>query len=388
MLTLAAVQFTHILDFMIMMPLGPKFMRAFDISPERFGLLLASYSYSAGFAGFLAGFFMDRFDRRRALLALYAGFVLGTLACAVAPGYWTLMTARVVAGAFGGVAGSVVLSIVGDVIPSERRGRAMGVVMTAFSVASVLGMPVGLSLAERFGWHAPFFVLAAAGAGVFAYAARVLPAMPAQAAHSAHGAWSRMAAILSEPNHWRAFALVAVVTSAGAMVFPYMSPSLVFNAGLPEALLSLVYLCGGAATIFTANLIGRLSDRHGRVRVFSVIALISAPLTMAVTHLPVLPVWQILVVTTLLNVFMSGRMVPMMALITTSVEARHRGGFMSVNSAIQQMAGGLATTLAAMLVSPGAGGRIEGYGRVGWLSVACLGAGLLLVRRVRAVPQK
>ncbi len=387
LLGLAAVQFTHILDFMIMMPLGPKFMREFGISPERFGVLLASYSFSAGIAGFLAGFYLDRFERRRVLVTLYAGFTLGTLGCALAGGYWSLMAARVVAGAFGGVAGSVVLAIVGDAVAAERRGRAMGLIMTAFSLASVLGMPVGLSLADRFGWNAPFFVLAACGLAVLAVISRVVPVMPAHAAHSAQGALKRMGAILREPNHRRAFALMAVVTGAGALIYPFMSPSLVFNAGLPEDRLALVYLCGGAATIVTSNFFGRLSDRLGRVRVFSAIVLMSAPLTLGVTHLPPTPVWAILALTTCFVVSTAGRMVPMMAILSTSVEPRHRGGFMSVNSAVQQLSGGLATALAGALVSRGESGRLEGYGYAGWLSVACVALSVLLVRRVRPVAQ-
>ena len=381
--TLAAVNFTHIMDFMIMMPLGPKFMRAFDITPTQFGLLVSSYSFSAGAAGFAAGFFMDRFDRKKALTLLYSCFILGTLACAFAPNYAALMAARIVAGAGGGVAGSVILAIVGDVIPGERRGRAMGVIMTAFSLASVLGLPVGLSLADRFGWHAPFFLLATVGLVVLFAIRRVLPALPPHPNDDGLGPVERMKDILTHGNHLRAFALVIALTAAGSLIYPFMSPSLVANAGMPEGKLFMLYLLGGAATLLTSPLFGKLSDRHGKAKVFGVLALISAIPTLALTHLPHSPIPVILTATTVFFIFTSGRFVPMMALVTMSVEPKYRGAFMSVNSAIQQIAAGTATAVASWLVTTDASGHLVGYGRNGWVSLALLLLCIPLVRRLR-----
>lgn len=380
---LAAIQFTHIMDFMIMMPLGPQFMRAFTITPTQFGLLVSSYSFSAGIAGFAAGFFMDRFDRKRALLTLYAGFGLGTLCCALAPHYAVLLIARTIAGGFGGVAGSVVLAIVGDVIPHERRGRAMGVIMTAFSLASILGLPVGLTLANAFGWHAPFFLLAGLSAVIWVVGRAQLPQLPPHHAATAHDVWDNMRAILAHPNHQRAFVLIAVLTASGSLIYPFLSPSMVTNAGLPETSLSLIYLCGGAATFLSSNYFGRLSDRYGKMRVFAWLALLSALPTLAVTNMIPAPVWVILIITSLYMVFSSGRYVPSMAMITGSVEARYRGGFMSVNSAVQQIAAGLATAGASLMVSSDAAGRITGYPLVGWVSIVLLVAAVLLARRLR-----
>lgn len=380
---LAAVQFTHIMDFMIMMPLGPQFMRAFGITPTQFGLLVSTYSFAAGATGFLAGFWMDRFDRKRALLTLYAGFGLGTLCCAFAPNYWTLLIARTLAGGFGGVAGSVVMAIVGDVIPHERRGQAMGVIMTAFSLASILGLPVGLQLAEWFGWHAPFFLLGLMSAVILLTASRLLPKLPAHAHTSTHDAWENMRVILTHSNHVRAFTLVAVLTAAGALIYPFLSPSMVTNASLPEKDLMFIYIFGGAAAFFTSRWFGVLSDRLGKPRVFAWLAYLSAIPTLAVTVMVPMPVWAILIVTTLFMVLTSGRFVPGMAMITSSVEARYRGGFMSVNSAIQQIAAGLATAGASLLVSNDAAGRLTGYPRVGVLSLVLIVAAVLLSRRLR-----
>ena len=381
--TLAVVQFTHIMDFMIMMPLGPEFMRRFGISPTQFGFLVSAYSFSAGALGFAAGFFMDRFDRRRALLFFYSGFVLGTLCCALAPNYATLLLARAVAGGFGGVAASVVLAIVGDVIPFERRGRGMGVVMTAFSLASILGLPVGLLFASWFGWHAPFLLIAGLGSVIWIAGRASLPELPPHPHGSTHDAWEEMKAILRHPNHQRAFALIASLTGGGALIYPYLTPSMVTNAALPESLMSFIYIFGGAATFVTTPWFGRLSDRLGKLRVFNWAILLSIVPTLAITHLFPSPVWVILSITTSYMVLTSGRFVPAMALITASVEPRYRGGFMSVNSAFQQLAAGLATSLAALLVGRGVDGRITGYPRAGWLAVATILLSVWLIRHLR-----
>ncbi|MFI5337279.1 MAG: MFS transporter [Opitutales bacterium] len=384
--TLAAVQFTHVMDFMIMMPLGPEFMRTFGITPTQFGFLVSVYSFSAGAMGFAAGFLMDKFNRRRALLFFYGGFILGTLCCALAPNYATLLAARAVAGGFGGVAASVILAIVGDVIPFERRGRGMGVVMTAFSLASILGLPVGLLFAGWFGWHAPFLLIAGVGIVIWIVSRLTLPSLPPHAHASTHDAWEQMKAILLHPNHQRAFALIAALTGGGALIYPYLTPSMVTNAALPESMMSFIYIFGGGATLITSPWFGRLSDRLGKLRVFTWLILLSALPTVAITQMVPLPVWVILTITTSYMVFTSGRFVPAMALITASVEPRYRGGFMSVTSAFQQLAAGLATSLAALLVGRDAAGRITGYPRAGWLAVVAIIVSVILIRRLQLAP--
>src|SRR5713226_3791960 len=206
LLVLAAIQFTTILDFLIIMPLGPQYMRVFGVTPGQFGLIVSAYAISAGIAGIAAGFFLDRFDRKRALLALYTGFTLGTLFCALAQTYHTLVAARALAGAFGGVTGALLLAIVGDVIPEHRRGAAMGLVMSAFSIANICGVPLGLVLASSFNWHVPFFALAGLSVVILAILARVMPSLRSHLAHlREEPPTTRMLAILSGPAHQRAF---------------------------------------------------------------------------------------------------------------------------------------------------------------------------------------
>lgn len=380
--TLAAVQFTHILDFMIMMPLGAGLMRVFNISPTQFSYLVAAYGIAAAVTGFAGGFFIDRLDRKRALLWLFAGFGLATLGCALAPTFAWLFAARLAAGAFGGVAGSLVLAIVSDVIPPERRGRGMAVVMTAFPLASVVGIPIGLTLADLFEWHAPFLLLAGLSVPIWCVASRYLPSLPPSAVRTHPG--RQMWEILTHGVHLRGFLVTASLVFAGGLVIPFMSPSLVANTGLTESQLKYVYLFGGAATFFTTPLFGRLADRHDKLRVLAGVTVAAVAACIVLTHLGTSPIAFTLTITTVFFVTMAGRFTPTMAMISNAVEQRYRGGFMSVNSAIQQAASGIANLTAGALVVRGATGRLEGYPRVGWLAVTAFLLTLVLAWRLRA----
>ena len=366
-----------------MMPLGARLMESFGISPAQFTWLVASYGLAAAVAGFAGGFVLDRFDRKRALLWLFAGFGLATLGCAMAPSFATLLLARFVAGGFGGVAGSVVTAMIGDVIPPERRGRATATVMTAFPLASVLGVPTGLLLAGWFSWHAPFFLLAGLSALVWPVAARVLPHVRSH--RSEEHPIRQMAQLLAAPVHQRALLLGCMLVFAGGLVLPFMAPSLELNVGVPEAHISLVYMAGGACTFFTMPWMGRLSDRYDKLHVLAGTTLVAAATVLIVTHLRGIPLPVVLVATTLFFVGMSARFAPAMAMITNAVDARYRGGFMSVNSAMQQAASGGANLLAGFLITTNAQGQLVGYPRVGFISLAAFALTLWLGARLRAI---
>ena len=382
--TLAAVQFTHIMDFMIMMPLGAGLMRVFAITPHQFSYLVAAYGLAAAVTGFAGGFFIDRLDRKHALLGLYSGFGLATLACALAPSFHWLLAARLAAGACGGAAGAIVQAIVADVIPPERRGRGMAVVATAFPLASVLGIPVGLFLANLFQWHAPFLLLAALTVPIGCIAARFLPSLPPSPVR--HHPGRQMQAILSQTVHQRGFLLTAALVFAGGLIIPFMSPSLVANTGLPESQLTWVYLCGGAATFFTTRLFGRLTDRHDKLHVLAGVTAVAIATAIVLTHLGPTPIGLTLAVSTLFFISMAGRFTPAMALVSNAVESRYRGGFMSVNSAVQQAASGLANLTAGILVTREAtSGRLVGYPLVGWVAVGAFLLTLGLAWRLRQI---
>ena len=382
---LAGIQFTHIVDFMIMMPLGPQFMELFGIGPRQFSLLVSSYTLTAAVVGLFAALYIDRFDRRHSLLALYAGFLLATLACALAPGYHWLLVARAAAGAFGGILGASIFAIVGDVIPESRRGAAMGTVMSAFSLAAVAGVPIGLVLANAFGWRAPFLFLTAVTLVVLIFAARHVPRLHHHVHHAqGRSAFAQLAEVFRRRNHLRAFALVAALTLGAFSVIPFISPYMVSNVGLTLNDLPLIYLAGGLMTLFTARLIGRLADQHGKRRVFVVVALLSLAPIVLVTHLPPVPLAVALSVTTLFMVLVSGRFVPAMAMITASVEPRLRGSFMSVNSSVQQLGSSIATVGAGLAIGRTSGGSLTHYGTVGLFAVAVTLLAVLIGRKLHS----
>jgi predicted MFS family arabinose efflux permease len=381
LLVLGAVQFTHILDFMIMMPLGAQLMRVFQITPAQFSHLVASYGLAAGVSGLAGGFVLDRFDRKRSLLVLYGGFGLATLACGFAPTHHALLVARLAAGAFGGLSGSMVTAMVGDIIPPSRRGRAMSLVMAAFPIASVLGVPAGLMLAARFGWHAAFYLLGACALVNFIVASLALPHLRTAVRHN--NPITQMREIVTHGIHLRAFALSAVLVMAGGCIIPFLAPSLVANLGIAEADLPKAYAVGGLATLISTPLIGRLSDRFDRFNLLAVISVCAATVTLILTNLGHSSLAFACLIMALFMVTMSGRFAPAMAMVTNAVSARYRGGFMSVNSALQQTASGLANVLAGVFVTTRPDGQLLGYPTLGFVSVGFFVLTVVLAARLR-----
>ena len=290
LLLLAAIQFATNLDFLIILPLGPQYMRVMHITPAQFNLIVAAYAIAAGISGVAAGFFLDRFDRKTALLWLFLGFATGTLLCALAPTYRLLVAARAIAGTFGGVTGAVILAIVGDVIPEYRRGAAMGLVMSAFSVASIFGVPLGLVLASDFSWHVPFYVIAGISVPILMAVFRFVPALRGHLDHARdQHPVARMLAVLMEPSHQMAFLFMAVLTCAGFTIFPTLATYMVYNVGLTEKQLPFIYLAGGLCTLFSMNWVGRWADRAGKLRVFTLMSLAASVPVLVLTNLPRVP---------------------------------------------------------------------------------------------------
>jgi predicted MFS family arabinose efflux permease len=384
LLMLAALQFTVAVDFVIMMPLGPQLMRIFDINTPSFNLAVSAYAGAAGISGICAALFLDRFDRKIALLTLYAGFTIGTLFCGLAPTYVTLVLARALAGWFGGIVGGISLAMVGDLVPEARRASAMGTVMSAFSVAQVAGVPLGLYLADKLSWHVPFVALAALSAVIWVCALIRLPRVRGHLALSrAETPMRRFAAILVNGEHLRALALMAVITMGGFMIIPDLATYLVNNVGLNAGELRWVYLVGGVATLFTMNGIGRLADRFGRMRMFGIMMVSSMVAAFLITHLPVVPATVAIAASTFFMISMTGRFVPAITMITSSVTPAHRGGFMSINSSVAQFSSAVAAMIAGWMIHDGPNHQLVGFSLVGWAYLGWAIFGLWLGARVR-----
>lgn len=373
LLLLAALNFTHILDFMIMMPLGNYLMPYFNISSQQFSMLVAAYTFSAGISGFLAAFFVDKYDRKQVLLLAYVGFLIGTLCCAISPTYSLLLISRVVAGIFGGLIGAQVLSIVADLIPYERRGTAMGIIMAAFSVASVFGVPFSLYLANIFNWHGPFFFVAGLGIILIPFLMKYLPKMDTHiklAGGEKVGPLRLIKDIAQDKNQMLALALSATIMLGHFMIIPFLNPFMEFNKGFSKVQTPMIYMVGGALTLVSSPFLGKLADKIGKHRLFVMMALITTIPIALVTNLPDFPFYQVLCITGFWFVVSTGRMIPAQAMVSNVVSSERRGSFMSINSSVQQIFVGLASVISGLIVVKRTDNVILNYDTTGYISIA------------------
>ena len=358
-----------------MMPLGPQFIKAFSINTHQFGLLLSSYTFAAAIAGVFATYYIDRFERRQLLLRLYICFIIATVACGFAPNYHSLFIARACAGAFGGILGSLVQTIVADSIPFERRGKALGTVMAAFSVSTVAGVPLSLFLAnhiEILGWRAPFIFIGLISVLVLYIGYRNIPQISGHLDHVHEGSrFQQIYDILIARQHLRAFLFMGLIMLTGFSVIPYIALYLTANVGVADSYISLIYLCGGLATLMSSRLIGHMADQHGKVRVFRILAIVSLIPIIVTTNLVPVPLWVVLINSTAFFILISGRMIPAMAMVSQLVEPKIRGTFMSLVGSVQMLASGIASVLAGAVVTITADGKMEHYNLVGYGAAAC-----------------
>jgi DHA1 family inner membrane transport protein len=382
LLVLAAVQFTHIMDFMVMMPLAPQLMRELDLGAGQFSALVAAYSIAAGVVGLLSAPFIDRFDRRTLLLWMYAGFTIATLLCGLAPDAHTLLIARAVGGAFGGISGSLCLAIVSDIVPPERRAAGIGIVMTAFAVAASIGVPVGLQLAQTFGWRSPFTFVAAFGAIVWCVAFKFIPPVRGHLQSGEHKDRA-FKELLRDANAGRAIVFMAVMVLGHFSIIPLLSAHFVGDMALPEKYLSLVYVIGGIASVVTAPYAGRLADRHGRQRVFTYMVIGASVIILAIANAGALPVWGTLVLVGFFFTFGSGRFVPGQAIVTLAVPSSRRGAFLSLTSCTRDLVSGVSTTLGGWIVTKQPNGHLLHFNYLGWIAVGFGLLSIILARTVR-----
>ncbi|MCB0636478.1 MAG: MFS transporter [Lewinella sp.] len=389
LVVLAIVQFTHIVDFMIIMPLGKQFMHIFEINPQQFSLLVSAYAFSAFLAGLVSAMFIDRFDRKQALLFLYIGFMIGTVACGLANDYHFFLAARAVTGAFGGTLGAMILAIVGDVVPLERRGAAMGWVMMAFSVASVVGVPAGIFLASAFGVRAPFFSLGIIAVAITFLIYFVVPVlrghMEGQAGKAHPKPKEIIGAIAHNPNQRLALLFTLTLMLGHFTIIPFIAPYMQLNIGFGDGQIGLVYTFGGLMTVVCLPLFGRLADRFGHARVFAIASFFALFSIFAITNLPPVSMAIALVATSSFFVVASGRNVPATTMITAVVKPENRGSFLSIRQSVNQAGLALSSFIAGSIITERPDGSLENYQLVGYLAIGMSIVAILLARRLRVI---
>lgn len=388
---LAFLQFTVILDFMILSPLGAMLIEKLSITPVQFGRVVSAYAFSAGISGLLAAGFADRFDRRKLLLFFYVGFLGGTLFCGLATTYWLLLAARIVTGIFGGVIGSIGSAIVADLFPLSMRGRVMGLVQTAFAGSQILGLPIGLFLAAHLGWHAPFLMIV--GVGFLVGIAIVLRLEPITL-HLVEGAErqnpvTHLVRTATRPRYVAGFSATVFLALGGFMLMPFGSTFLVQNLQIPLPKLPMIYMVTGMAALVSGPLLGRASDAFGKYRVFLLGTFLASVVVLWFTGLTRASIGLVMTLNVILFIGISARMVSSFALTSALPEMRDRGAYMSINASMQQLAGGIASFCAGYIVhqktpvSP-----LEGYPMLGRIVVLAMGLTTILMFNVNRLVRR
>jgi predicted MFS family arabinose efflux permease len=387
---LAITQFTVILDFMVMSPLGDILMKSLDLKPSRFGFVVSAYAFSAGFSGLLTAGFADKFDRKKLLLFFYIGFIAGTILCGIVTSYPLLLSARIVTGLFGGVIGSISMAIVADLFSLQQRGRVMGFIQMAFGASQILGIPIGLYIANAWGWHAPFlWVAAMAGMVAITIAIKLKPITKHLEIQQDKSAFLHLAHTIGKKDYRIGFTSTALLSIGGFMMMPFGSAFAINNLKITEHQLPIMFMVAGLSTLIIMPLIGKLSDKIDKYKIFAFASLWTILMVGIYTNLGVTPFYLVLVFNVLMMVGIMSRMVPSTALVTSIPDMQDRGAFMSINSSLQQIAGGIAAAFAGTIVvqkdkmSP-----LEHYDTLGIIIIFVLILSLLLMYPVDQLVKK
>lgn len=387
LLTLAFVQFSNILDGMILMPLAPTIKSVFLIDTQHFGWLVSSFGIAAGCSAFFSTFWADKFDRKLILITLYIGFIIGTYFCAIAPTYNMFLVARIFTGIFGGVCGSVILAIVGDIIPNERRASAMGMVMMGFALAAVAGIPLGLILSNKFGWQMPFYVICGIGFIVLLAIIIFIPNVDAHLKAENKTSYKHFYNTLFANKSMQIALTVPVIMMVAHMgIIPYITDFTVNNLHFnKETDVPLMYLIGGLLSVVNSPLVGKISDKFGRYKVFAILSILAIIPLYLITNSTSTSVVLFLFCSSMFFIFSGGRMIPVQAMVTSAVLPQFRGSFMALNSALQQFTLGIVTFIGGTIITNNVNGELEHYNVVGYIAIIATIVSIFLAKKIKLV---
>jgi len=387
---LAFLQFTIILDFMIVSPLGAMVMPKLHITPQQFAWVVSSYAFSAAVSGLLSAGFADRFDRKRLLLFFYTGFTVGTLLCGLATTYPMLLMARIVTGLFGGVIGSVVMAIATDLFPLEMRGRVMGFIQTAFAASQVLGLPTALYFANHWDWHAPFLAIIAV---IVPVGILIMLGMKPVTAHLAlrqeRSPFAHLAHTVTQPRYHLAFLLVMLLPTGGYMLMPFGTAFMVNNVGIPFTALPTIYLVTGLFTVFVGPVVGRISDSFGKFNTFCIGSAVSFVMVAIWTNIGHSPLIEVIVINVVMFVGIFSRIIPSQALISAVPDPAQRGAFNAINASLQQFAGAISAAIAGWVIVEQPNGTLNHFNWLGYIVMAILLVSVTLMYFLhKSVPER
>ncbi|MBL7895035.1 MAG: MFS transporter [Bacteroidia bacterium] len=382
---LAIMQFTVVLDFMVLSPLGALLLEKLNINTQQFGLVVSAYAFSAGASGLLAAGFADKFDRKKLLLFFYTGFILGTFLCGIAPNYEFLLIARIVTGLFGGVISSIGFAIITDLFALQQRGRVMGFVQMSFAGSQVLGIPVGLYFANKLGWHSPFIIIV--GLSILIALVILIKMKPINEhlkTKSNATALEHLKKIFTNAGYIKAFGATVLLATGGFMLMPFASAFSVNNLGLRMEDLPMLYMFTGLFSMAAGPIAGKLSDKTSKMGVFFGGTVLTMIIVSIYCNLGITPFWLVLLLNILLFAGVLSRVVPAQALMTAVPEPQDRGAFMSVNSSVQQISGGIASAVAGMIVVQTEGKAIENYNVLGYVVIVSMIITLIMMNNINS----
>lgn len=386
---LAITQFTVILDFMVMSPLGDMLMKSLKIEPSQFGIAVSAYAFSAGISGLLTAGFADKFDRKKLLLFFYTGFIAGTVFCGLAHTYTELVVARIITGLFGGVIASISMAIITDLFALQQRGRVLGFVQMGFGASQVLGVPIGLYLANHWGWEAPFLMIA--GLAII-IALIIIFGLKPVTAHLAiqydRSPFDHLFKTIANKRYRIGFTATALLSIGGFMMMPFGSAFAVNNLGITYEELPVLFMVSGVSSLIIMPVVGKLSDKIDKLKIFAVASVWLMTICVIYTNLGVTPFWVVVIINILMMMGIMSRMIPSSALTSAVPEMRDRGAFMSINSSLQQIAGGVAAAIAGLIVTQkNQQGPLEHYDIIGYLIVVISLVSIFLLSRVNKIVQ-
>lgn len=387
---LAITQFTVILDFMVMSPLGDMLMKSLTLKPSAFGFAVSAYAFSAGVSGLLTAGFADRFDRKRLLLFFYIGFIGGTIFCGLAHTYVELLAARIITGLFGGVIGSISMAIITDLFALNQRGRVMGFIQMGFGASQVLGVPIGLYLANLWGWEAPFWLVAILSVTIaILIAVKLKPITQHLLMQSDKSAFIHLWHTVAKANYRVGFTATALLSIGGFMMMPFGSAFAVNNLGLTYTQLPMLFMISGISSLLIMPIIGKLSDKLDKFKIFAVASVWTMIMCVVYTNLSITPFWLVIILNVLMMIGIMSRMIPSSALTSAIPEMQDRGAFMSVNASLQQIAGGIAAAVAGMIVTQAdKGSPLQHYNTVGYVIIIISIISIFLMWRVNNLTKK
>lgn len=386
LILLAAVNFTHITDFMIMMPLAPQLTEIFGLTPSQWSLLVSSYAITGGIIVFIATFYLNRWERKKCLMILYTGFLIGSLCCGFSDSYEMLLTFRIFTGSFSGILGAIILSIIGDVCPPERRATGIGIVTSGFAAAASLGVPIGLYFGEVYSWQFPFIAISVISLVILVLLYKYIPTLNEhiEPVDQRKNHLETIQSVTRNKNQLNALGFLGLLILGQFIIIPFISPYMVKNVGLENIELSYIYLVGGLLTVFSAPMVGRLSDKYGSKKVFNFTLFISLIPIVLLTQLGIIPLWQVLIITSMFFIFVSGRTIPANTVILSTASSAERGSFLSLRSFVQQSSSGIASLISGFIMIEHADGTYGNYDIVGYIAAVLSICAFFMIKRIKS----